>query len=200
VPIGCRQGSKVTAPYDRTLGMNDSLPTQLQPTGKTEIHLPGGGTAVLPLCRPVFSPWNGAPIAFDYGKKPVLEHKGEPCFAELKILHLLLEAGWDGVWVGTYGGAHYLRSMPRQWNLKSESVPIPEEKELLLKKIWKAGRTRACFDVFAWQRKEILFCEAKQSGKDRLTRGQERFIEAALSCGVSPDQLLIVEWTTPRSR
>jgi hypothetical protein len=110
------------------------------------------------MCRPVFSAWNGAPIAFDYGKKPVLDHKGEACFAELIILRSLLEVGWDDVWVGSYGGAHYLRSMARGWNLKSESIPIPEEKELLLKRIWKAGKTRACFDVFAWRGNQILFC------------------------------------------
>ncbi len=78
-----------------------------------EVNLPSGGMATLPLCRPVFPMWNGAPIAFAYGKKPVLEHEGEPCFAELKILRSFTEVGWEGVWVGTYGGIHYLRSMPR---------------------------------------------------------------------------------------
>jgi len=48
--------------------------------------------------------------------------------------------------------------------------------------------TTACFDVFAWHENEILFCEAKEARKDRLTRGQEKFIEGALICGVSPDQ------------
>ena len=53
----------------------------------------------------------------------------------------------------TAGGIHYLRSMPREWKVKSGGVSIPEEKELLLKRIWKAGKTKACFDVFAWQGK-----------------------------------------------
>ena len=83
--------------------MNDLLPPQLQPAGKTEVHLPSGSTAMLPVCRPAFSWWTGAPIPFDYGKKPVLEHQGEPCFAELMILRLLNESGWEGAWVATYG-------------------------------------------------------------------------------------------------
>lgn len=179
--------------------MNNSLPSQLRPTEKTGIRLPGGGTAILPICLPTFSPWNDAAIPFDYGKKPVLEHLGESCFAELLILRLLNEVGWEGVWVATFGGPHYLQSIPRGWNLRSESVRIPEEKELILKKIWKAAKTRACFDVFAWQGSQMLFCEAKQSRKDRLTRGQGKFIGGALSCGVSPDEMLIVEWTAADS-
>lgn len=124
------------------------LPPELHPTEKMEVTFPSGTVTVLPLCRPVFHLWDGTPVAFDYGKKPVLEHGGEACFAELKILRSLLESGWEGGWVETYGGTHYLKSMPREWKLASENVPIPEEKEHLLKKIWKAGKTTACFDVF----------------------------------------------------
>ena len=71
---------------------------------------------------------------FDYGKKPVLNYKNEACFAELVILRILIEHGWDGVWVETYGGTHYLRTMPNEWKLKSEHVSIPANKEELLKK------------------------------------------------------------------
>jgi hypothetical protein len=178
--------------------MNNSLPPQLQPREKTKIPFPSGETVMLPLCRPNFPLWKGNSPAFRYGSKPVLEHRGEPCFAELAILNLLIDAGWEGVWVATYGGTHYVRTMPEQWNLNSQNISITEEKEQILRRIWKTGKTRACFDVFAWRGDQILFCEAKHSGKDKLTKGQYKFIHAALSCGVSPDQMLIVEWTISR--
>jgi hypothetical protein len=41
----------------------------------------------------------------------------------------------------------------------------------------------------------VLFCEAKHSKKDKLTKPQHHFVEGALECGLSRDSLLIVEWT-----
>lgn len=171
------------------------IPNELRPTETTGVLLPGGVTVSLPVCRPVFSLWNGPLISFDYGKKPVLNYKGEACFAELVILRMFLENGWDGIWVETYGGTHYLRTMPNEWKLGSEHVSIPADKEELLQKIWKTAKTTACFDVLAWNNGQILFCEAKRAKKDRLTDAQLRFIEGALACGISVKSLLIVEWT-----
>ena len=173
-----------------------NIPEELRPTGTIEVPLPSGAKALLPICHPVFSLWDGPSINFDYGKKPVLDYKGKACFAELVILGILLEHGWDGVWVETYGGTHYLRTMPNGWVLGSEHVSIPTDKEKLLQKIWKTAKTTACFDVFAWHNDQVLFCEAKRTGKDRLTVPQHRFIEGALSCDISPESLLIVEWST----
>src|SRR3989344_6180422 len=153
------------------------LPEELRPTDKIEIHLPDNTTISLSTSRPKFLVWKGRPVVFDYGKKPVLNYKGEACFAELVILRLLCERGWDGVWVETYGGTHYLRTMPHEWKLSSRHVSIPEDKEELLRNIWKTAQTTACFDVFAWHNGQVLFCEAKRTGKDRFTDAQVRFIE-----------------------
>ncbi|MDO8521987.1 MAG: hypothetical protein Q7S08_01720 [bacterium] len=172
-----------------------NIPKELQPTGTMDVTLPKGATVSLSVCHPTFSLWEGNPAVFDYGKKPVLNYKGEACFAELVILRLLCEQGWDGIWVETYGGTHYLRTMPNEWKLSSEHVPIPEDKEKLLQNIWKTAQTTACFDVLAWHNGQILFCEAKRTGKDRFTDAQVRFIEGAIACKVSPESLLVVEWT-----
>ena len=110
------------------------------------------------------------------------------------VLRLLLDYGWDGVWGETYGGTHYLRSMPHTWSLKSEHTSISEDKEELLQRIWKTAKTTACFDVFAWHGNQLVFFEAKRTGKDKLTSAQIRFIQGALTCGVPPEALLIVEW------
>ncbi|MDO8552648.1 MAG: hypothetical protein Q7S01_03935 [bacterium] len=172
------------------------IPKKLQPTETMNVTLPKGATVSLPVCHPIFSLWEGNPVKFDYGRKPVLNYKGEACFAELVILRMLVEDGWNGVWVETYGGAHYLRTMPNEWKLSSEHVSIPKDKEELLQNIWKTAKTTACLDVFAWHNGQILFCEAKRIGKDKLTGAQTRFVEGALACGVAPELLLIVEWTS----
>jgi len=171
-----------------------NLPRELQPTAEIDIPLPSGGVARLPSCRPVFRRWSGSPV-FDFGRKPILDHNGEPCFAELVILRMLIGHGWNGAWVSAFGGTHFLRSMPKSRSLESEAIPA--DKEAILKTIWRTAKTTACPDVFVWQGSDILFCEAKAKlrRKDKLTNGQVRFIEGPLTMGISPESLLIVEWT-----
>lgn len=170
------------------------LPEELKPTSNLEIILSDNKRVSLPVTTPRFQLWAGAPLHFDFGNKPILNYKNEPCFAELVILRTLLEHGWDGVWVETYGGTHYLQSMPKEWNLQSEDVSIPQEQEGFLKKIWKQANTTACFDVFVWKDDKYAFLEAKRSGKDKLTSGQIKFIEGAIACGIPAESLIIVEW------
>lgn len=170
------------------------FPIELQPTDKLEIRLSDNTIVNLPVAHLIFPVWKGLPVNFDYGNKPILNYKGEACFAELAILRLLLDGGWDGVWVESYGGTHYLRSMPKAWNLQSEHISIPQDKEDLLQKIWKTAKTTACFDVLVWHDNQIVFFEAKRTGKDKLTSAQIRFIEGALACGVLPESLIITEW------
>jgi hypothetical protein len=170
------------------------LPDILKPTDELEVFLPSGTMIDLPICHPIFTKRTGNSSDFDYGRKPLLDYKSKAYFAELIILNLLLENGWDGVWVESYGGTHFLRSMPKDWNLQSEHVTIPKEKETMLREIWKRGGTKACFDVFAWKGDQLLFFEGKRSKKDRLTRAQLKFIEGALNYGLSASQLIIVEW------
>lgn len=141
-----------------------------------------------------FTPWSGEKLSFDFGRKPILNFEGEACFAELAILKLFLKNGWDGSWIETYGGTHYLNSMPQSWSLKSKHISIPIEKENLLKLIWNTGKTTACFDVVVWQGDKILFCEAKRLKKDRLTEAQKKFIQGALACGIPASSFLIIEW------
>lgn len=171
------------------------LPKALRPTSATSVTFPSGTTVSLPVCHPTFLKWTEPFTGFAYGGKPILNYEGEAVFAELAILRLLRGSGWEGVWVETYGGTNFLREMPQGWQLSSLSVAIPEERCALLKKIWKAAKTTACFDVFAWKEEDILLCEAKHQGKDQFTKSQLKFIEGALACGIPSESLLIVEWT-----
>jgi len=174
----------------------NAMPDPLRPTSNIEIALSDDRTVALPVCHPIFTEWNGKVPDFDFGKKPVLDYKGESLFAELVILRMLQEAGWEGAWVETYGGTHFLQRMPQGWGLKADHVSIPEGKEELLRQIRKAAKTTACFDVLAWKGDQILFCESKRAGKDKLTGAQLEFIEGALACGIAPDSLVIAERKT----
>ncbi len=170
------------------------LPLELTPSDIMTVPLPSGNTVDLPVCHPTFSSWSEKLPNFDFGKKPIVNYKGKGVFAELAILGLLIDSGWNGIWVETYGGIHFLKDMPTSWKLSQHNISITLDKETLLKNIWKTGKTTACFDVFAWKDNDILFCEGKHKGKDRLTKAQTKFIEGALACGVPIQSLVIVEW------
>ncbi len=170
-----------------------NLPTELQPTGETVVPLPSGTVARLPTCFPIFSKWFGA-SDFNYGSKPIIDYDGNPLFPELVLLELLRTKNWEGIWVETFGGVHYLRKMPDKWALKHFHEPISEDKDVFLKSIFEKARGKGCFDVFAWNKNNQIFYEAKHRGKDRLTGAQLKFLDAALASGIPEASLIIAEW------
>jgi hypothetical protein len=54
-------------------------------------------------CRVLFNLWQGNPITNTFGGKPLIGVNGKPMFAELAIMHLFLEDGWDARWLESYG-------------------------------------------------------------------------------------------------
>src|SRR3989344_1376153 len=170
-----------------------TIPPELKNAGKTTISLPSGRRGALPLYHAVFKKWAGKLPRFNFGGKPFVTYHGKAIFAELAILKTFISSGWNGVWVETYGGKNFLRTMPKSWKLAQSNNSIPEDKENLLKDIWKTGKTTACFDVFLWKGGDILFCESKHKGKDKLTKAQTKFIEGTLACGIKEKSLFIVE-------
>jgi hypothetical protein len=181
-----------------------TFPAQFDPVEKMPLHLPGGIAVSLPVCRPEFKAWSGWAAPTDHGTKPMLDHGGEAFSAELLILRLLQQHGWDGVWVQTNGGIDFFRSMPagaksksgnpKSGNPTSGQVEIPDERVSVLRSIWHAGGTTACFDLFVWQGQRLMFCKVKHRRRDRVTFAQRKFIDGALACGFAPSQLLVVEW------
>jgi hypothetical protein len=85
----------------------DRLPQQLQPTGAVQVRLPSGQDINLPLCQLSFKSWLGPPPSFTFGRKPILNYKDKPVFAELLNLNLLKEKLSNGVWVSSYGGTRF---------------------------------------------------------------------------------------------
>jgi hypothetical protein len=89
------------------------------------------------------------------------------------------------VWVSSYGGIKFLREMPEESSLSVGRVTLPDDQALLLDRISKRlGGRGGCFDVFAWQNGDVIFCEAKRLKRDTLRLSQRKWIEAAICEGV----------------
>lgn len=162
-------------------------PRDLFPVAYEEIKLDVKTIVQLPKATPIFRRWQGDPPKDNYGGKPILDINGRPGFAELKILRLLKAANWHGVWIDTFK------------NLKRTGMDtftcLPPEQDYLLEKIYKTAGTRSgCFDVFCWNKGEILFAEAKRKGRDRIRSTQKNWLHAALKTGIPIESLLVVEW------
>ena len=172
-----------------------NLPNELTPTTSIAVDLPSGRSVDLPCCKPSFVPWTGESV-FTWGGKPLLDWQGTPVFAELLILRMLQSHNWQGVWVECYPTLKFLGAMPLDWKLTGAQVPVAYDRADLINRISRrVGAPGGCFDVHAWREDQMLFCEAKRQKKDRLLPTQRKWIEAALSEGVTCDQFLVVEWS-----
>jgi hypothetical protein len=123
-----------------------------------------------------------------YGRKPLINLDGEVVYAELAILRLFQAEGWQGVWVDTY------RRKMRTGI--TEYVSLPAEQQKLLRQIYQAAQTTGgCFDLFCWQHDMVLFAESKRKRRDQIRQTQLKWLEGAMTLGLSPDSFLFVEWT-----
>ena len=48
--------------------------------------------------------------------------------------------------------------------------------------------------MVAWRDGRLVFAQSKKAGKDNLRSTQLRWVEAAMRCGVSAEEFLVVEW------
>lgn len=138
----------------------------------------------------VFKEWRGDSVLNTYGNKAVIDWKGEPVFAELAVLRLFQESGWDGVWVDSYR---------RKFRIGIPSivdpVQLPVDKKKLIDAIkTKAGASGGCWDVFIWKGIKILFVELKRQKKDRLQDSQYKWLKASIGVGLKPSNFAIIEW------
>ena len=155
------------------------------------ITLPSGKCVLVPKCSYRFSPWRGKPIADTFGGKAVLSFRGRPVFAELAILRVLQNTGWDGVWVDTFR-RKFRRFLP------PHKCQLPSDAQKVYEQICAAndGKMSGCFDVFAWRGKKLLFVESKRKGRDSIRPSQIRWLEAALKSGIPLKAFLVCEWET----
>jgi hypothetical protein len=128
-----------------------------------------------------------------YGNKPILEFNGEMMFAELAILRIFEQAGWEGRWVDSFGNKYRIG----YWG-KDVEKDLPDEQRARLNSI--RAKAPGCFDVFCWRDGLTLFVESKWEAHDAIRETQRRWLEAALDLGIPVKSFLIVEWSFDRSR
>ena len=178
------------------------LPSQLQPTGIEKLELPSGAISMVSKATPRFREWRGPRIEGPFASKPHIEAGGAPVFAEVAILQALEAEGWSGRWVQTYGAKRLEPYLLRNWTAGrsiSEQPQLPIESAdaaaLLDRIAGLMGRFGGCWDVFAWRNGTYLFAEAKHSKKDKIRETQLHWLAAALECGLSEQNFLLVEWS-----
>jgi hypothetical protein len=148
-----------------------------------------------------FKRWKGQPMKNTFGKKPLIDYKGMPLFAELAIQHLLVKEGWSARWVCTYSTSKKKPYLLADWedkpliNQKKEPINDIFCENLLEKISFENGNSyQGCWDIVAWKNSNILFVESKHKGKDRIRESQFRWFKTGLSVGLSIKNFLIVEW------
>lgn len=169
-------------------------------TGQAQRRLSNGAdvwvdrwTVRFPVCEP--NRLAEGVVKKTYASKPLVAPFGQPLFGELAILRCLERDGWSGVWVDTYHGAElFWRDMPHQ------SSPVDLRQEPTSLEVYRAivsahGKRGGFFDVFAWRDSDVLFVEYKGKG-DRANANELSWIEAALRDGITPSQLLFVEYAS----
>jgi hypothetical protein len=163
-------------------------PQELQPTTTQEFSLPNGEILRVPKTCPRFVRWRG-PETFDtYGDKPIVDFHGQPVFAELAILNIVNQCGWEGVWVDTFR-SRFLTAIDK-------ATTLPHRQDSLLQQISSKCESKGgCFDVFAWKGETVLFAESKRKGHDHIQGTQASWLAAALRCNLPLDSFLVVEWS-----
>jgi hypothetical protein len=163
----------------------------LRPNAFESFVLPGGKVDIPKAC-PTFPPWEGDLPGDTYGGKAVLEHAGEPAFAELVILRTFEADGWEGAWIDTY--RNKLRK--RYWNAQPMAFLPSGPATLLAKILAHRGTGRSgTWDVFCWRGDDVIFAESKRKGKDAIRESQVTWLEAALATGLTASNFLVVEWS-----
>jgi hypothetical protein len=175
-------------------------PAALKASATIELELSSGCVAI-PMCHPRFTAYSLPTDIHTFGGKALVEVDGKPQFAELAILRAFERDGWQGRWVETYGHMHNA-ALWREWSAggpgAQEHVSIAEpwvNERLQAIVAANGGSYSGCWDVVAWKEDRLVFAEAKLSKKDRIRGTQLRWLEAALKCGCSVEDFLVVEWS-----
>ncbi len=175
------------------------LPGDLTPTDHLLLPTTSGAVEV-PVCRPTFQPWHGAPVHTS-GGKDLLAVDGRPQFAEVAILRLFEQAGWQGRWVETYGKGKMTPGLWRDWHPDGPRAQVhhPIEAAWVRERmhtiaVANGSTFSGCWDVVAWTDDRLVFAESKKAKHDRLRGTQVRWLEAAMECGMKAEDFLVVEW------
>lgn len=191
--------SEPPSPNWRVAG--EALPPGLALGEPRRMHLPSGREVSLPLATTTFRTWPAEVSIDTWGGKAVLDVNGEQTFAEVAVLRMFQESGWEARWLEAYNAAPGWPIVLDAWaatGIKAcKRVPIadPRVEETLRQVIANNdGKCRGCWDVVAWRGEALVLVEVKRTRQDRISKNQKRWVDAALDAGLSPEAFLIVEW------
>lgn len=136
-----------------------------------------------------FRLWAGEPIGETYGGKAIVDSEGSPVFAELAMIHVLEEHGFDGaVWVDSYRGRFRNAMAPAVCTLPAHALQVYDRIVTI------NGGRRGCWDVLAWSAVDVAFVECKRKGQDHINSNQVKWLESALRAGLRLEDFAICEW------
>lgn len=177
---------------------------------RTPVHMPSGriiqDVAGVHLRLPR---WAGEPFQDDFGKKAagMVELDGEHLFAELAVLRLLEQQGWQGRWVNTQGGKGEVWKYLTRWDdvpREAQRTRNIEEEEprRVLARIASSRKKRyaGCWDVYAWRDGQFCFLQTRRGApgpKDEVKPDQVDWLHTALLFGderITRDSFGFVNW------
>ena len=186
IKIGERGYTKTDGPSQR---INLSF-LEKYPFSWEMANLPSGNKVQVKKYFVVFKAWRGRPIQNSYGNKAVIDWRGEPVFAELAVLRLFQENGWNGVWVDSYH-RKFRVGLPDV----VDPIQLSPDKQHLIDSIKEeTGISGGCWDVLVWKSSRVLFVELKRQGKDKLQDSQCKWLETSIGAGLTPSNFAIIEW------
>jgi hypothetical protein len=176
------------------------FPSQLNPA-HSEVFQLEGREVEIPKCIIQFQKWEGASFKETFGGKPLVAIAGKPMFAELAILTHFLNSGWQGRWTETYGRGNkepiYLSAWKDNTYSNQTNDPITDLRILeMIAAIHKAicNSYIGCWDVLCWKGGKLIMAEAIRNNRDVVGKAQKKWLAAALSIGLRPENFLIVQW------
>lgn len=184
--------------------MKECYPSLLRPTTIESMQL-GAETLLVPKVELWLRQWKGAPIADNFGGKPLIDLAGRPVFAELAVYELFRLSGWQARWIETYGApvknpkcyTNWLPLLPREARAMQLHQLIEDERiTALLQRLMIANSQTfaGCWDVLGWHGTTLIFAECKRRRKDKLRATQPRWLAAGLQEGLQLENFLLVEW------
>jgi hypothetical protein len=169
------------------------LPTEID-RGVIRLESLAGPAVEVPRCTIELPAWVGPVTVDTYGGKVIVD-AGTETYAELAVLQQVVAAGWDGVWVDSFGRGSFRRDLAG----RAEPVDLPAAERARYDRVRAARGVRGgCWDIWAWSPSGSWFLELKRRGRDRLSEGQHAWLLAAMTQGHGVDEFLVVEWTLTR--
>jgi hypothetical protein len=175
-------------------------PKLLKPK-KNEIIFINNEDQPIPKSNIELQNWEGRALVDNFGGKPVIDWNGQPVFAELAILQIFLDEGWDARWVEPYGRPNMSPIFLSDWKSvrykEQDNSPFTNETlNALLKAmaIQNGNKYGGCWDIVAIKGDKLIFAELKRRSSDKIRDTQISWLKIGLEFGLTAQNFLLVEW------